>query len=161
MVDYQWCFENSEEAAELINNLQHQVDQYKLLEVKRRCDTAQQIETLAGEKYKAIQRQLDLLIRERDELRAQVKRLWQALKYQLDDCINFDGHKLTDIIMEESSQVLKETPAQSLAAIQAAAIEEMARKCWPDNSVTHQTLNRIAADYADQIRNQAKEAEDV
>ena len=34
--------------------------------------------------------------------------LKKQLNDQLNDCINFDGGKLTDCIMEESSRILKE-----------------------------------------------------
>ena len=36
-----------------------------------------------------------------------IKDLEKALNDQLNDCINFDGSKLTDAIMQQSSRILK------------------------------------------------------
>jgi len=43
---------------------------------------------------------VDELIQERDELK-------ESLRDLLNDCINFDGAKLTDIIIEEASKTLE------------------------------------------------------
>jgi hypothetical protein len=58
---------------------------------------------------------------DRHALMAQNAELVKALRDQLNDCINFDGGKLTDVIMEHSSKILKSTPAQCLRDIQARA----------------------------------------
>lgn len=62
-------------------------------------------------------------------LKAQVKQLREALNNQLNDCINFDGGKLTDSIMESSTEALKSTPSRCLATrdaeIKAQAVSEV------------------------------------
>jgi len=60
---------------------------------------------------------------EYDALAAQVEALRKALNDQLNDCINFDGGKLTDAIMKHSSDLLAATPQQHLAEIRAQAVE--------------------------------------
>lgn len=55
------------------------------------------------------------------ELAAQVEALRAALSSQLNDCINFDGGKLTDVIMEHSSKVLMSTPQNHLRQVRADA----------------------------------------
>ena len=62
---------------------------------------------------------------ERDALMTQNAELVKALRDQLNDCINFDGGKLTDVIMEHSSKILKSTPAQCLRDIQADAVNTL------------------------------------
>jgi len=59
-----------------------------------------------------------------EELQAQVEVLRQALWDQLNDCINFDGGKLTDCIMENSTTVLQATPAACLAQVKADAVRD-------------------------------------
>jgi hypothetical protein len=63
-----------------------------------------------------------------EELQSQVEVLRQALRDQLNDCINFDGGKLTDCIMENSTTVLQATPATCLAQIKAEAVNEFANE---------------------------------
>jgi uncharacterized coiled-coil protein SlyX len=54
-------------------------------------------------------------------LAAQVEALRKALNSQLNDCINFDGGKLTDVIMENSSKVLLTAPQHHLRQVRADA----------------------------------------
>lgn len=56
-----------------------------------------------------------------EELQAQVEALRKALNDQLNDCINFDGGKLTDAIMNHSSDLLAATPQQHLAEVKVQA----------------------------------------
>lgn len=64
-------------------------------------------------------RDAEKLEQDRNELAAQVERLHDALSLQLNDCINFDGAKLSDCILEHSAKVLTEQPPTALAALKA------------------------------------------
>ena len=43
--------------------------------------------------------------------------LYEALNDLLNDCINFDGGKLTDVFMEKASRALKKARGETAAAI--------------------------------------------
>jgi len=49
-------------------------------------------------------------IQEGEQALARVRELESALRDLLNDCINFDGGKLTDIFMENASRALKQKP---------------------------------------------------
>lgn len=47
------------------------------------------------------------LIRQLEHRDKRIRDLENTLNDQLNDCINFDGGKLTDVFMQQSSRVLK------------------------------------------------------
>lgn len=101
---------------------------------------------------------LDDLAEYTNELAARCDQLREALNDLLNDCINFDGGKLTDCIMAEASKALSRTPAASLAHIRAEVIESLQfpvflRKMWTGNELQEWLKN--AADVARQSASQA------
>lgn len=79
----------------------------RITELERELDTTMRLLDYASDKGVELGQQ-------RDALQVDNERLRCALWDQLNDCINFDGGKLTDVIMETSTKVLNSTPAQSL-----------------------------------------------
>ncbi len=63
----------------------------------------------AADEIERLQKAWDSSFKQALDKGQQAARLRDALNDLLNDCINFDGGKLTDCIMEQASKVLKET----------------------------------------------------
>ena len=101
----------------------------------------------------------DSALAQNAELVAQVEVLSKSLKNQLNDCINFDGGKLTDSIMEHSCIILKSTPTQHLrdrdAEVGRAGFVAGYERCWRDavgSRVPEFVVPFLSNEYAERVK---------
>lgn len=163
---YQWSVGDSEDASDLIDRLT--AENEKLREEVGR------LEALLSDQQKwmdHISSERDSFEQERDQLKAQINSMKQAI----DDLVcNSEGvtglHQngemapwdelLTGGRFEEWLTVFDDTPSQCLAAHNAEVIERAAKYCSykPYNMATRLIQEPALLDYANQLRQQAKES---
>jgi hypothetical protein len=81
----------------------------------------------AAERIESDGKHIAELEQQNTELKANNEALRESFNNLLNDCINFDGGKLTDSILKQSSDLLKQTPAESLAAHDKQVIEDFVK----------------------------------